>query len=118
MRPLFLSILLLTCICANAQYSVNGRVLSANDSEPIEMATIQLFKDSNFIQGAQSDMDGYYRLNNVAPGRYVVGISSVGYQEEKQAVVVKDADVTLKTIRIKEQVQALQELQVQAMRQR
>ena len=113
MRPLFLSILLLTCICANAQYSVNGRVLSANDSEPIEMATIQLFKDSNFIQGAQSDMDGYYRLNNVAPGRYVVGISSVGYQEEKQAVVVKDADVTLKTIRIKEQVQALQELQVQ-----
>lgn len=97
-----------------AQYSVSGRVNSDTDGSVIEMATVRLLKtDSTFVQGAQSDMNGKYILFPVVNGRYIVGISSVGYKEHYQTVTVNDADVELKPIRLKEDVQALQEVQVQ-----
>ena len=96
-----------------AQFSISGRVLSASDGTPVEMATVQLFRDSTFIRGAQTDSEGNYHLTPIPNGRYLVGISSVGYQEHRQIVNIKNADVTLPSVRLKEQVQALAEVQVQ-----
>lgn len=99
-----------------AQVVVHGRVLSAQDKTPVEMATIRLFiykaNDSIMIKGAQTDPDGEYYLDKIYPGDYKIYISSVGYKEQYRLTTVKDEDVSMPDVLLQEDVQALNEVEV------
>ena len=114
---LILSFFIFHFVPSLAQYSVSGRVASATDGTALEMATIRLFSysdtDSTLVQGAQTNDEGRYILFPVTPGNYMLYISNVGYKEQRQPLRVKDKDVELKTVKLIEDVQALQEVQVQ-----
>ena len=72
----FTLILILTGIAfttAIAQKSLSGNIVSKNDGQPIELATIRLFTyqgaDSTLVQGTQTYYDGEFLLrNNVTQG--------------------------------------------------
>ena len=97
------------------QYTIQGRVVNADNGELIEMAAVQLFSysgaDSTMVGGVQTDLNGAFFLH--APkGNYYLIISSVGYITSKLPVKVAGADVNLKSLRLKENVQVLSEVQV------
>ena len=110
-------LLLVVVATAMAQKTLSGTVLSKKDGLPVEMATVRLFSyqgtDSTMVQGAQTDYDGFFYLDHVRAGKYRLLISSVGFDEYSQWVEIKDTDLDLPTIRLKEQVLELSEVSVQ-----
>ncbi len=108
-----------TCLftSAFAQHTITGKVVSDADGTALEMTTIRLFRyannDSTLVQGAQTGMEGTYVLSGIAAGEYKLYISNVGFKEQSKYIRVAAKDVTVPTVRLKEDVQALSEVQVQ-----
>ena len=110
--------LLLTFAPIAAQtHIIQGRVVNQANGELLEMTTIRLFsysadgKDSTLVHGVQTDMNGAFFLK-ANDGQYGLIVSNVGYFPKKVAVQVAGKDVHLKSIALKEDVQALSEVQV------
>ena len=102
---------------AIAQKSLSGHIVSKNDGQPIELATIRLFTyqgaDSTLVQGTQTYYDGEFLLRNIQPGKYRLLVSSVGYNEHSQWIEMGNADLDLPVIRLVEFVHELAEVSVQ-----
>ncbi|MBQ2438718.1 MAG: carboxypeptidase regulatory-like domain-containing protein, partial [Paludibacteraceae bacterium] len=104
-----------------AQHTLSGTILSKTDGAPIEMATVRLFSyhqseqgaDSVLVQGAQTAYDGIFVLSNIAPGKYTLRISSVGFVEIASQVTMPNSNLDLPPFRLIEQVQHLAEVNVQ-----
>jgi hypothetical protein len=97
-----------------AQRSVQSTVFDAKNSMPLEMVTVRLLKasDSTLVQGVQTNDKGWFSLNRINPGKYVLVVSSVGYLEYRMPVLMERRDLILKNIQLQENVLALKELEV------
>jgi outer membrane receptor for ferrienterochelin and colicin len=79
--------IILISLCLIGQFSnsygqtsaIKGQVTNSINNEAIPFANI--FIDSTTI-GTTSDIDGYYRLENLEPGTYNVNCSFVGFQKK------------------------------------
>ncbi len=85
-------------------YQVTGHVWDSQAEEDVIQATVMLLRsDSTMVVGGVSDMEGRFALKSPAPGKYILRISSVGYNNYTQNVTVtagKDielGDITLST---------------------
>lgn len=117
MKKIFLFLCLLLPMALAAQtYTISGKVINQTTGEAIDMATIRLFSyqgaDSTLVQGLQTDMQGAFRLT-AKDGQYAVVVSSVGFLPKKVKCTVAGKDLALRPIQLKEDVQALGEVQVQ-----
>ncbi len=110
---IFTTLLLLFSIVTFSQ-SVQSTVVDGKNGQVIEMATVRLLKkaDSTFVQGVQTDMKGNFNIPRVAPGHYILVISSVGYNEHKQDIQIENRNLILRTINLTENVQLLKEIDV------
>jgi outer membrane cobalamin receptor len=61
--------------------TVKGTVVDKSSGNPMESATIQVFKaeDSTLVTGASSDKDGSFSIGGIPSGIYNIRISFVGY---------------------------------------
>lgn len=83
-------ILLTACIAMQAQVSISGTVTDRDTKEGIEQVTVQLLRgDSTFVKGTLTNESGAFSIDNVDDGRYIVKLSSVGYQPYCKDVRVK-----------------------------
>lgn len=79
---------------------ISGIVKDRDTGEPVIGANIII--DGTYF-GAASDIEGYYYINNIPPGKYTVTASSVGYRKTitEQVIVKIDQttylDITLHT---------------------
>lgn len=113
----FLSCLLMALAISStvsAQRSIQSTVFDEKNGMPLEMVTVRLLKaaDSTLVQGAQTNGKGWFSMEKVNPGKYILLISSVGYLEYTQNVTMERRDVILRNIQMKENVTALKELNV------
>lgn len=82
-------VLVLLCVTSVAAYSqtknisVSGRVLE-DTKEPAAQATIQLLSlpDSTYAAGIATSGQGYFKLPNVKPGKYVLKVSYIGFKNK------------------------------------
>lgn len=82
-------VLVLLCATSVAAYSqtknisVSGRVLE-DTKEPAAQATIQLLSlpDSAYAAGIATSGQGYFKLPNVKPGKYVLKVSYIGFKNK------------------------------------
>lgn len=115
MKRLWLGVLLLVSISLSAQHEITGSLRNER-GEPIDFATVCLYSysgtDSTMVQGVQTNLDGEFTLVKVKRGKYQLLLSSVGYVEQKVAINMTNKDLTLSPITLKEDIQALDELQV------
>jgi hypothetical protein len=73
--------------------SVKGVVKDADTGEPLIGANVVLIGTT---QGATTDEDGFFLVQNVADGTFKVEISYLGYQQYEQEVAVSgDEEVSL-----------------------
>jgi len=97
-----------------AQRSIQSTVFDSKNGLPLEMVTVRLLRaaDSTLVQGVQTNDKGWFSLSRVNPGKYLLVVSSVGYQEYKIPVIMERRDLILKNIQLVENVQTLKELEV------
>ncbi len=57
---------------------LSGKIIDSETKEPVVGANVIL--EGTYL-GAAADVDGYYFINNIPPGKYRVIITAVGYQK-------------------------------------
>ena len=91
-RTLVLSMaLMLSLLSAQAQNeSLSGSVVDGEQRQALENATIQLYKlsksndgrnDTTYVNGAYSDNNGHFVINNISAGNYLLRVSFIGYKQ-------------------------------------
>ena len=80
MKTLFVT-LLLFCLYQHAFSQVSGQ-LTTPTGQPIPFANVLLLTstDSSLVKATLSTETGTYQLESIAPGTYILRVSSVGYQ--------------------------------------
>lgn len=104
-------LLLLLAVCSWAQQrQISGRAVDQETHEPMPQATVQLLtQDSTFVVGTVSDDEGRFALTAKSDGRYIVRITSIGYQTTCRNADVKDgANLSLGDIGVKADAISLQ----------
>lgn len=97
-----------------SQRSIQSTVFDVKNGMPLELATVRLLRasDSTLVQGVQTNDKGYFIMNGVHPGRFILVVSSVGFVEHRQNVTMERRDLILRNIQLEEKVQTLNELEV------
>jgi outer membrane receptor protein involved in Fe transport len=86
-------LMVLFCITLDAGTTgkISGKVTDSETGEPIPGINIII---DGTTQGAASDIDGIFIINNILPGSYTVIASGVGYQKKRFIDVKVRADFT------------------------
>ncbi len=80
---LLFSCSLLVGFKANAQtVTIDGTIVDSISKKTLTSATVALAnaKDSSLMSFTRANDDGYFQIKNVAPGKYLLSVSYVGYQ--------------------------------------
>ncbi len=101
----FLLFLFATNIYGASSGKISGTVTDTNTGDPLPGANIILvgeWKDNGQIEplkiplGAATDVDGFYYIINVSPGRYVLEAMMIGYGTQRIVDVKVEAERTIK----------------------
>lgn len=71
--------------------TLSGRAIDSNDKSGLAGATVKLLKankDSTLVKGVSTDIDGYFRFNDVGQGKYIVSINYIGYKSYNKNIAV------------------------------
>jgi outer membrane receptor protein involved in Fe transport len=96
-RTIFTSISLLLCVCltisafAGTTGKIAGKVISAENKQPIGSANILLVGTT---LGASSDGDGSFFIINIPPGLYSMRVQCLGYAAQEVRNIRVSADIT------------------------
>ena len=124
MKKTFLMLMLALCsigagYAQDKHVKVTGHVTDFETSEPVGMATIQLFAlpDSTFLQGATTDLKGDFEIDGrLKIGKYMLKTSFVGYGDEIRdfAVANDTRRVRFDSIMLKSDALLLREAVIEA----
>ncbi len=90
--------------------TIKGRILDPETNESLIGANAVI---SGTTQGATTDLDGYFTINNVATGNVTVNISFIGYSSINKSVTVNAGQTTdLGTINLSSNTIGLSEIEV------
>ena len=112
-RALALAVLALAAAGAQAQITVRGFVETA-EGTPLPGANVAVRALAGGpLQGATADGDGFYEVGPLAPGRYAVRVSFVGYVAYADTVRLTDGPVFPLTVALRSAEDALDEVVVE-----
>ncbi len=94
-------------------YDIKGKIVDS-DGEPMVAATVKLLaaKDSTFINGVKTNIDGNYSLTGVKSGNYIVEAMYIGYRTTHTDTKIGSKSVTLEPIVLEMSAIELQEVTV------
>jgi len=110
---LSLTFILYMSISYGQNASVKGKVLDTEDLALIGANVVLLDADKVIKYQAATDVQGLYALSNVAPGKYVLKISYVGYFSVFKDLEVGSADIEYETMRLYESPVEMDEVVVE-----
>ena len=88
---------------------VRGFLYDESDGEPILFSVVYL-DGTNF--GANTDVNGFYSITKVPPGKYTLVVTSLGYDTTKVSVTLKKNQILTKNIYLSEGETVLDEIEV------
>lgn len=98
-RLIYTLTLALASLTAWAQGSITGRVVEKQTTSPLEFANVVVRQagQAKPLKTGYTDAEGRFMLQSLPLGRYTIGISLLGYKEEKRDVqltaTAKRADI-------------------------
>ncbi len=109
---------LILCICSlsflSAQtFSIQGKLVDESKQGSIGSSIILLKPDSSFIKGTTTDIDGNFKLENIASNPYILKILSLGYKPMFKSIQLTNQDLILPTITLKQNSTNLKEITVE-----
>jgi len=74
----------------NTNGKITGKVTDAVTKQPVDFATIKIFKQGSTspFNGGSTDPKGNFKIDNIAPGDYMLTVDFIGYKQYKIAHVV------------------------------
>lgn len=94
-----LLILLMICCSAAAgamaQTVVSGKITDKSTSDPLPGATVSITPNGGKTRLGVSDMDGKYRIDNLAAGQYRIKVSYMGYKTYEKSVSLRSSSYPL-----------------------
>jgi TonB-dependent receptor len=85
-------VLLFSASTAFGQVMIRGSVVDSATAEPLVGASVML---KGTAIGAPTDLDGHFRLANVASGSYTIFVSYLGFHSTARVIDVADEDIEL-----------------------
>jgi hypothetical protein len=80
-------------------YQLKGFLLDADDSQPVEYASIAVYpdKDSIPISGSMTNKDGLFIVSGLKNGEYLLKASFIGYQTKSMEFSINNSNLELST---------------------
>lgn len=95
MKRTFLSVvIMLLCGSLMAQHiTLCGRVADSQSDEPLPFANAALYdlKDTLFVRGCTSGLDGRFAIKDVVAGTYLMRVSMVGYETWERILTLTES---------------------------
>ena len=96
----------------NAQYSiVSGFISDSSSGEALIGANVILQKTG---QGMATDINGYYIIQDIVPGNYILMVSYVGFSLSKKTLTISEGESIKLNISLAEEVVELSQIEVSA----
>lgn len=116
MKNIITILLFLSSITLIAQQpgTVRGFVHDKNDQSAISFANVVV---KELKLGAITTKDGYFQINNVPAGNYILEITFLGYETQRIPIEVKAGKITTKKVYLEEASEVLDDVVVNARRQ-
>ena len=112
----FLSALFVLCMLAPAAFAqtfaIKGKLVDKTTGEPLIGAGVQVV-NGDVSTGAQTEVNGSYKFENIKPGTYQVTATYVGYNSITEKVTITDKDAVV-TFRLPENNATLNEVEIVA----
>lgn len=70
--------------------TIRGRILERSTNEPIPFANVIAEQNGVVKTGCTTNFDGYYVLSGLAPGKYDLKVTYVGYEAIRETIIVED----------------------------
>lgn len=116
-KPVFLLLFIFFSLSVLGQENENagvisGTVIDKEFKDPIAGATVQI---EGTVIGAVTDVDGFYRIENVKPGTYTLSVQYISYQSSRiNNVTVKTGQTTIVDVQLIGDSESLDEVVVSA----
>lgn len=94
---LFLILMLAVQTLASGKGTIKGFVRDAQTNAPLPGANV--FLNGTGI-GSSTDLDGYFTITNIPPGKYTLRVVYVGYRKIDMPVTIKANEVIVKKIKL------------------
>lgn len=110
---LFVICVLASSMLFSQDLSVSG-IVKDSENMPISYANVVLLSvnDSTAVKGSTSDEKGFFSINNVDTGSYILKTSFIGYKSVFQNVNIDDKDLVISDIVLEESNEALDEVSI------
>jgi len=108
---LILSLIILSINGLMAQHFVSGTLIDSTSKAKLEFVNVGLIRvaDSAFVSGAASDEKGFFKLEHVPNGQFIIQVSAIGYQTFKKIIDVSE-NIDLGILKIKAGTTMLDEI--------
>ncbi|MBN2602004.1 MAG: TonB-dependent receptor, partial [Candidatus Marinimicrobia bacterium] len=99
---------------------ISGRIMESDSVSSLPGANVVLFSlpDSLLVKGIVSSSNGFFELNNIKSGNYVLKISYLGYQEWSRKVVIREKPINFGRIIMQPNAQMLEAVKIEAIQTR
>ncbi|GAB3940180.1 outer membrane beta-barrel family protein [Spirosoma harenae] len=101
---------------ARGNGKITGTLMDSTTNKPVEFATVALLNTATNkpIDGTTADAKGQFTLGKVAPGKYRLLFTFIGYKDKRSALLTvnKGSTITLGTIQLSPDVRTLSEVNV------
>ncbi|WP_082795688.1 outer membrane beta-barrel family protein [Flammeovirga sp. SJP92] len=112
---LLISIVTLANDDAEKNGNLKGQIIDQNNGSPVGYATVSLNNKNDIsIGGGLTDNEGRFRIKNVPYGNYTLVVQFVGYNTLKQQVKITSPNTDVGAVKIAENVEQLDEVEVRA----
>lgn len=115
MKSIFFAVFLfMAALPVMALQTIRGTIVDGTTQKPIDFVNVALLKaeDAPPSTGVVTDEKGNFLLPNVAPGKYFLRVSFVGYSTINIPLNVNNSELNVGKIKLTENSKALSEVQV------
>ncbi len=93
---------------------VRGFMYSEKNGEPLIYSNVTLFSGGKFVQGGQTDINGYFSITRIPPGSYDLIGKSIGFDTARVAITLKANEIKTQKLYLKTADISLKEVEVTA----
>ena len=106
-----LALVLLLTVSLFSQTRIDGRIVDKSTSEPLVGVNVFFSKTT---WGATTDDNGFYRLTNIPAGQYELVVSMIGYEVEREQMIIKSDERFTLNFRLQSRAILMSEINVTA----
>ena len=108
---ILLAVILLNINILLAQHTITGTLVDDTTNDPLMFVNVGLIRaaDTVYVAGTASNDKGFFKLEHVRDGQYILQITAIGYENYKNVLDVTD-NIDLGTIKMHEGAVRLDEV--------